>query len=51
VVAFALVVAASQLVGSADAKTVSSLTFHRKDGSRISFPEPFVLGATAMRST
>lgn len=37
-VAFAFVVAASQLAGSADAKTASSLTFHRKDGSRISFP-------------
>ena len=38
VVAFVFGVAASQLAGSADAKPASSLTFHRKDGSRISFP-------------
>ena len=38
VVSFAFVVAAIQLAGSADATTASSLTFHRTDGSRISFP-------------
>ena len=37
VVAFVFVVAGTQLAGSADAKT-TSLTFHRKDGSRTSFP-------------
>jgi len=38
VLASVFVVAGSQLVWSADAKTASSLTFHRKNGSRISFP-------------